>query len=67
METNYILEVVRWIFKELEYVLSIAKNNSISKAAKELYISQPSLSKYLQNLEKNMDVKLLKDVEIILY
>lgn len=28
-------------FKELEYVLSIAKNNSISKAAKELYISQP--------------------------
>jgi len=47
-------------FKELEYVLSIAKNNSISKAAKELYISQPSLSKYLQNLEKNMDVKLFE-------
>ncbi|MDU1007158.1 MAG: LysR family transcriptional regulator [Clostridium butyricum] len=47
-------------FKELEYVLSIAKNNSISKAAKELYISQPSLSKYLQNLEKNIDVKLFE-------
>lgn len=47
-------------FKELQYVLAIAKNNSISKAAKELYISQPSLSKYLQNLEKNLDLKLFE-------
>lgn len=47
-------------FKELQYVLSIAKNNSISKAAKELYISQPSLSKYLKNLEKNLDIKLFE-------
>jgi DNA-binding transcriptional LysR family regulator len=45
-------------FKELQYVLCIAKNNSISKAARELYISQPSLSKYLQNLEKNLDIKI---------
>lgn len=44
-------------FKELQYVLCIAKNNSISKAAKELYISQPSLSKYLQNLERKLDIK----------
>ncbi|HEX3011408.1 MAG TPA: LysR family transcriptional regulator, partial [Syntrophomonadaceae bacterium] len=49
-------------FKELQYVLSIAKNNSISKAAKELYISQPSLSKYLQNLERNLDIKLFERV-----
>ena len=47
-------------FKELQYVLSIAKNNSISKAAKELYISQPYLSKYLKNLEKNLDIKLFE-------
>ncbi|MCR3759799.1 LysR family transcriptional regulator [Clostridium felsineum] len=45
-------------FKELQYVLAIAKNNSISKAAKELYISQPSLSKYLQNLERNLNIRL---------
>lgn len=44
-------------FKELQYILSIAKNNSISKAAKELYISQPSLSKYLQNLERKLNIK----------
>lgn len=47
-------------FKELQYVLCIAKNNSISKAARELYISQPSLSKYLQNLERNLDIKLFE-------
>jgi len=47
-------------FKELQYVLSIAENNSISKAARELYISQPSLSKYLQNLEKNLNLKLFE-------
>jgi DNA-binding transcriptional LysR family regulator len=47
-------------FKELQYVLYIAKNNSISKAARELYISQPSLSKYLQNLERNLDIKLFE-------
>lgn len=47
-------------FKELQYVLSIAKNNSISKAARELYISQPSLSKYLQNLEKNLDINIFE-------
>lgn len=47
-------------FKELQYVVCIAKNNSISKAARELYISQPSLSKYLQNLERNLDIKLFE-------
>ena len=47
-------------FKELQYVLAIARNNSISKAAKELYISQPSLSKYLQNLESNLGIKLFE-------
>lgn len=49
-------------FKELQYVLSIAKNNSISKAARELYISQPSLSKYLQNLEKNLDINIFERI-----
>jgi DNA-binding transcriptional LysR family regulator len=49
-------------FKELQYILSIARNNSISKAAKELYISQPSLSKYLQNLERSLDIKLFDRV-----
>lgn len=45
-------------FKELNYVISVAKHQSITKAAKELYISQPSLSKYIKNLESNLGVKL---------
>jgi DNA-binding transcriptional LysR family regulator len=45
-------------FKELQYIASIARNHSITKAAQELFISQPSLSKYLQNLETNLGIKL---------
>ena len=44
--------------KEAKYVLAIAKYKSINKASKALYISQPSLSKYLQNLEYKTNVKL---------
>lgn len=45
-------------FKELEYILAIDKYKNITKAAKSLYISQPSLSKYLKNLENNLNIKL---------
>lgn len=40
--------------KEARYIMSIYKNKSITKAARELYISQPSLSRYLQNLERTL-------------
>jgi LysR family transcriptional activator of glutamate synthase operon len=46
------------IFKNYEYFLMIAEEGSVSKAAERLYISQPSLSKYLKRLEKNVGVKL---------
>lgn len=48
--------------KEARYILSIARNKSITKAAKELYISQPSLSKYLKNLEDRLDIKLFSRI-----
>ena len=41
-----------------EYLLMVAREKNISKAAKKLYISQPYLSQYLLKLEKEMDVKL---------
>lgn len=41
-------------FKEQLYINTIAEKKSISKAAKELNISQPALSKYLSNLEQNL-------------
>lgn len=44
--------------KEFEYILSIAKHQNITRAANELYISQPSLSKYLQNMEFLLGIKL---------
>ena len=41
-------------FKQLEYVLAIAKCGSLSQAAAKLYISQPALSEAIQNLEDEL-------------
>ena len=41
-----------------QYVISIAENASISKAAKELFITQPALTKYLNKLEADLGVRL---------
>lgn len=49
-------------FKELSYILCIAKNQSITKAAKELYISQPALSKFLQKIESETGIKLFHHI-----
>ena len=45
-------------FKELRYLTCIARNQNLTKASQELYISQPSLSKFLHNLENNIGIKL---------
>ncbi|SNT26151.1 DNA-binding transcriptional regulator, LysR family [Anaerovirgula multivorans] len=42
------------IFKNYEYFITIAEEGSVSRAAQKLYISQPSLSKYLKKLEDNV-------------
>ncbi|MBS6952464.1 MAG: LysR family transcriptional regulator [Enterocloster asparagiformis] len=44
--------------KYLNYILAIASEETISKAAKKLYISQPNLSMYLAKLEKEVGVPL---------
>lgn len=44
--------------KEQSYVCKLAETGSITKAAEELYISQPGLSLYISNLENNLGVKL---------
>lgn len=53
-------EVAAIDFKSLRYVLAVAEIGSISGAAKELGISQPSLSKYLQNLGESLGVRLFE-------
>ena len=47
-------------FKDLSYVTAIARHQSISGAAKELAVSQPTLSKFVQNLEKNLGQPLFR-------
>lgn len=44
--------------KQLEYVITIAKSSSITEAANTLYVSQPSLTKALHELESEMNIKI---------
>lgn len=45
-------------FRELKYFLAVAREQSISKAAEVLYITQPNLSRQMQNLEKEIGQQL---------
>lgn len=45
-------------FRQLHYMLKVAEEKSFSKAAKKLYISQPSLSQYISNVEQQLGVRL---------
>ncbi len=45
-------------FKGLRYLTCIARTQNLTKASQELYVSQPSLSKFLHNLENSMGIKL---------
>ena len=45
-------------FRELKYFLAIAREQSISKAAEFLFMTQPSLSRQMQNLEKEIGKQL---------
>ena len=47
-------------FKELEYILVIAQERSISRAAERLYVSQPALSRFLLKLEDRLGTELFE-------
>ena len=58
---GYLIEKRNFMdFRELSYVLAIAKTQNITKAADSLYVTQPTLTKFLQNLEKEMGQKLFR-------
>lgn len=47
-------------WNQLQYVITIAEEKSITKAAQKLYISQPSLSLSIQALEKETGTPLFE-------
>ena len=45
--------------QQMKYFLAIAKEGSISKAAELLYMTQPSLTRQVQNMEREIGKPLL--------
>ncbi len=45
---------------QLRYLIAVAKLNSYRAAAQSLYISQPSISKAISSLEKEMEIEIFK-------
>ena len=52
------LKVRAMLYKNYDYFLTIAKLGSLTKAAEALYVTQPSLSKYLSRLEESLNIQL---------
>lgn len=46
--------------RQLQYVITLAEEKSFSETAKRLLISQPSLSQYIQKLEKELGTELFE-------
>ena len=42
--------------RQLQYVIAVAEEQSFSRAAEKLHISQPSLSQYIRNIEKELEI-----------
>lgn len=51
-------EIVSLENKALKYILTVYRCRSVTKAAEELFLSQPALSKYLQSMEQKLGFKL---------
>ena len=48
--------------KEQQYVCELARCRNLTKAAQNLFISQPALSIYISNLENSLGVKLFERI-----
>jgi LysR family cyn operon transcriptional activator len=45
--------------RSLRYLLAVAEHNSFTRAAESLYVSQPTLSQQIKQLEESLDTQLL--------
>lgn len=48
--------------REQEYVVALARHGSIGKAAQELFVSQPTLSIFLNRLEERLGIRLFERI-----
>lgn len=46
--------------QQIKYILKTAECGSISEAAKQLFISQPSLSNAVKELEAELDIEIFR-------
>lgn len=46
------------LLDKLDYILAVAEEQTLTRAAKKLYISQPALTNYINKLEEDLGVKL---------
>ena len=46
--------------QQLRYIVEISKNHSICKAAQSLFITQPSISKAIKDLEDELDITIFE-------
>ena len=54
--------------QQLKYVTTIANIGSISEAAKRLFVSQPSLTKAIKELEKEMGIPFsIAPIKVLLF
>ena len=51
-----LLEALWLTLLQLRYAATVAEKGTITEAANELYISQPSLTKAIKELEKEMGI-----------
>lgn len=49
--------------REIEYILTIAEEGSVTKAAQKLYIAQPSLSQVMKKIEVELGVRLFTRIK----
>ena len=50
--------------KEMEYLLVTAQTHSISEAAKQLYVAQPSMTHAIQSVEKEIGFPFLSEAAL---
>lgn len=62
MEDNFIMKLT-----QLEYFCVAARYHNITKAAKELFVTQPSISNAIRTWRKNLAVNLFSAIIIKLH